>query len=274
MIRAITNSDLKYDHLLHGAVAGGVTVLQSAIALHEDNSALGHHAALLSTAAASAAGLQAGYHLSLFGSQIMGFNGKEDSSTPIRTVMRHFLTTIALIAAAASYGYEVVQLNREPPILGILSLIALLAMRILDSVIDNGFQGLIEAGEENNGKLVLVHLLLAAAVTCGWIQYAELDKNRPSYVIDQDELVYLLGAIAASAHVALEPLARIVDYLLSGYTVTAFNRYPIVRQIVSTFVLLTTAYATGYMYSGVDAKWGLAGLIAYTVADAVGRGAY
>ena len=151
MIRAITNSDeLTYDHLLHGAVAGGVTVLQSAIALHEDNSALGHHAALLSTAAASAAGLQAGYHLTMFGLQTGGLNVKEEKK-PIRIAIRNVLTTIALIAAAASYGYEVVQLNREPPVLGILSLIALLVMRIFDSIMDTSLEEATSAKDGADG---------------------------------------------------------------------------------------------------------------------------
>ena len=106
MLRAFKNDDdLRFDHILHFLVALAITIFQSIIALHENNDASGHLAALLSTAGASAAGIQAAYHLLSF------LSGKDNEEGEISKIIRNFLTTLALVSVTASYAYEVVQLK-------------------------------------------------------------------------------------------------------------------------------------------------------------------
>lgn len=296
-LHLIDNKLKAWDNVIHFLVSVGLLVSQIIILTNH-----GGADSLVSGLASASLGVTsvlAIYHLALAIQHYCVPNSKESAAGQH---LRNLLTALAVVSVGTNYG-KMLQLGVATDdinrLLTLISGLALLAMRILDQLLDHeDISGTVTVkcpGPDEptipetvfNARILITHVLLLGSATLGWVHFGLKSTKHSTYSTD-DELLLLLANIVVTTHLGLYPLVWLLKalradwaivYCLAGAkesecndtTLESLNRVPIIRTVVSTVALGALAISVGHALGVMKAQLLIASLAFYTSADTVGR---
>lgn len=288
------------DHIFHALVAGLVVVLQLIIMNDEDLPL--HTPYNFASLSLGAAGILSLYHLAMATVAMRG--GKTESSegpeTEFGKALRNLLTALAIIGQFAALGHKREANDAENITDEIIIIVALSAMRLLDSAMDFASPGealsvqcIEDKGYSPTVYATGVTLLLGGAAGLQILKRMELDDDG-SHLHDSVGQVDFIALLLVIIHAGLHPLVKFLDMTPlkpvlvrvansisilknnsqcaeSENELVAINRVPLFRQAIAGSIIAIQAFVLGALYGKNEINYQAAGLVVYLIADAVGR---